>query len=120
MAETVQNRGQLRKKIHWPVSITTDHGTIEGVSLNISLVGLFVRCNDPLPVNKTFPMSIQPPKQDAIEVVGEVVWSEFYGREQDNSVYGLGICLVKVSEQDQTMLEEMIALPQHGGGDALQ
>ena len=109
-AGRAEKRRHLRKEINWPVAIITDYVTIEGVSTNISSEGIFVRCDEPLPADEAFRMSILPPKQKAIEVVGKLVWSEFYGMEKGSMAFGMGICLVELSEENQNVLEKLLAL----------
>ena len=43
----------------------SEHGTIQGEIRNISLRGIYVRCDDPLCVNEDFRMAIIPPDRQA-------------------------------------------------------
>ena len=66
--------------------------------------GLLVCCEEPLRLQETYRIAILPPGRPAIGVTGKVVWSDVYGMDKD-SVFGMGVCLVEVSERDRLLLE---------------
>jgi len=49
----------------WPVSVESEHGTVQGEIRNISLSGIYLRCEEPLRVNEDFRMAIIPPDRQA-------------------------------------------------------
>ena len=109
MGEIVEKRRQPRREIRWPVTILADHGTVEGETRNITGEGVFISCDEPLRLNEVFRMSVLPPDHSAIGVLGKVIWSDVYGLGEDESAYGMGVCLVKISTKDREFLEQMVA-----------
>ena len=97
-----------RFDLHWPITILADYASVEGVTINISADGIYIRCEEPLLLNESYRMSILPPNHDAIEVLGKVVRSEFYGLSEDNSTFGMGVSVVEVSDQEREALRAMM------------
>ena len=104
-------RQNERAELKWPLTILTDYATVEGVTLNISVDGIYIRCEEPLLLNEEYRMSILPPNHAAIEVLGKVVRSEFYGMSEDNSTFGMGVCLVEISDEEKDALKSLITSP---------
>jgi hypothetical protein len=104
-----EKRKHPRKEVSWPITIIAEHGTIEGEIRNITVDGLFVFCEEPLRLNETYRMSIIPEKHHAIGVTGKAVWSDAYCMAEDNSAYGIGICLIEITDQDRETLREILA-----------
>jgi hypothetical protein len=105
-----EKRKYPRVEVNWPVTIYFDNKTIEGVTTNISVEGVSLQCDKPLPVNKDFSILISPPEHQAIDLKGRVVWSDLYGIDGAHKidVYGIGACLVKLSEEDKQTVREML------------
>ena len=99
-----EKRRSKRSNVRWPVSVESERGTIEGEIRNISLNGIYVRCDEPLRVNEDFRMAIIPPNRQAIGLTGKVVWADMYGLDQEENAFGMGVCLVEIAEEDQKFL----------------
>ena len=104
-----------RVKIKWPVTIKTEEGTMDGVTLNISPGGCFIGCPRPLKLNVVFDLEIKVPNSKAsIAARAEVVWSNIYGPDDDISPRGMGVQFIKISSEArkfiaQTSLEHLKA-----------
>jgi PilZ domain len=103
-----EQRKHPRKEVNWPITIIAEHGTIKGEIRNISVDGIFVLCDEPLRLNETYRMSVLPGKHQAIGVSGKVVRADAYCMAEDNSAFGMGICLVEISDQDRATLREIL------------
>jgi hypothetical protein len=111
---TVEKRKHRRIKARWPITVVTDNGTIKGQIGNISVDGLFMRSEEPLRLNKTFHMQINPPNHQGIDFTGRVIWSDLYALVDQNIVYGTGICFVRISDGDRHLFDEILsARPAH-------
>jgi len=99
-----EKRRSKRSDVRWPVSVESEHGTIQGEIRNISLSGIYVRCDEPLRVNEDFRMAIIPPNRQAIGLTGKVVWADMYGLDQEENAFGMGVCLVEIAKEDQKFL----------------
>ncbi|NTV32707.1 MAG: PilZ domain-containing protein [Deltaproteobacteria bacterium] len=106
-----EKRRSKRSDVRWPVSVESEHGTIQGEIRNISLSGIYVQCNEPLRVNEDFRMAIIPPNRQAIGLTGKVVWADMYGIDEEENAFGMGVCLVQIAEEDQEFLKSAVAPP---------
>ena len=111
MTDGAEKRGSPRHKVDWPITILADHGTLEGEAKNITGEGIFICCDEPLRLNEAFRMSILPPHHPAIGVSGKVVWSDAYCMDEDDSVFGIGVCLVEISSEDRRHLGDLLRAP---------
>ena len=106
-----EKRNYPRVEVNWPVTIYFDDEKIEGETRNISVEGIFIHTEKPLPFKKSFSISVNPPEHQALGLKGEVVWSDLYGIEGagESDVYGLGVCLVELSEEDKSLIKDMLS-----------
>lgn len=109
MGGDVERRKEPRKKVNWPITIIAEHGTIEGEIRNAGVEGLFVFCDEPLSLNQTYRMSIVAGKNSAIGVSGRVVRAEAYCIAEDDTAFGIGVCLVEISQEDREILKGILA-----------
>ena len=94
----------------WPVRVITNDGTVKGESRDISVQGLFLCCEEPLPLHTVFAIRISPPDHDSIQVQAKMVWSNRYGIDMEDRTYVcIGVCLVSISEQDRQYLESVMS-----------
>lgn len=103
-----EKRRSKRSNVRWPVAVESEQGTIQGETRNISLSGIYVRCDEPLRVNEDFRMAIIPPNRQAIGLTGKVVWADMYGIDQDENAFGMGVCLVEIAKEDKEFLENAV------------
>ena len=94
------DRGGPRVKVKWPVTVNTEKGSMEGVTLDLSTDGAFVSCAKPLRLNAVFKMVITAPDQ-TIEVQAEVIWSNIYGPNDDITPRGMGVRFLRISGKDR-------------------
>ncbi len=109
MDDFTEKREQPRFEVSWPITISTDDGTIEGETMDISFGGISISCDDPLPLNETFKISILPPDQPIIEVSGRVTWSDCYGMNGETT-FGMGVCLVEISDEDRHRFNDLLSV----------
>lgn len=109
MDEFIEKRTKPRVEVVWPIKLFNDQETIEGETVNISSDGISLCCDDPLTLNAIYDISIMPMKQSIIKIKGKVVWSDCYGIE-DDTTYGIGICFVEISDEDQKRFNELLSI----------
>ncbi len=109
MAAGIEKRRSPRVEVSWPITILAETGTIEGEIRNVSVDGLLIFCEEPLRLNETYRMSILPGKHHAIGVSGKVVWADAYCMDEDNTAFGVGMCLVELTDEDREALRSLIA-----------
>lgn len=98
-----------RAKAKWSVTIETNQGVINTETLDISLVGAFIRCLDPLGPDEAFRMVINVPHSDRrLLVDSEVVWVNVYGPDHSITPRGMGVQFTQISGSDQRFLNRVI------------
>ena len=110
MANKIKRRKQQRIEVRWPITVFTGQGTIEGKTRDIAVNGMHICCEEALPLNEIFRMSIMPPNHQAIGVTGKVIWSDFYAIDEENTTLGMGVCFVKISDGDHHFLKDVVSV----------
>lgn len=85
------------------------HGTIEGETRNLSQGGIAIYCDEPLPIEEVYRISISPPDRPPLGVTGKVVWADRYGIEGEDTTVGMGVCFLEISEEDRQFLRDLVA-----------
>ena len=109
MNDTIERRAQTRIKVRWPITVEINEDIIEGETRDITSVGMFINCKDPLVLNETYRISILPPNRQTINLACKVLWANLYTTDDENT-YGAGFCFVKVSDEDTHFLNEMLSM----------
>lgn len=105
----MDNRYFARAEIKWPVSISTEERSADGVTLNLSPNGAYIGCAKPLRLNEVFDMTIDVPHSDSsIEAQVEVVFSNIHGPDDAISPRGMGVRFLKISSQDRQIIAKEI------------
>ena len=95
--------------VRWPVFIETDDRSIDGVTLNLSTNGAFIKCANPLRLNEVFVMFIDTPNSERrLKASVEVVWSNIYGPDDHISPRGMGVRFLEISRKDRQVIAEQI------------
>ena len=80
-----------RSKVRWPVTMTTPIGTIEGETKDVSTLGAYIQCQEPLNPSENFLLSVRLPAGSPLRVFAEVVWSKSTDLESKNGPLGMGV-----------------------------
>ena len=80
-----------RSKVKWPVTMTTSVGTIEGKTIDVSTLGAYIQCQEPLNPNESFLLSVSLPAGSPLQVFAEVVWSNSTRLKNKNEPPGMGV-----------------------------
>ena len=100
MNDFIEKRKNPRVDVRWPIKVITDDGQIEGETVNISLDGMEISCDDPLPFNEVLSISIEPLNQSVIMLSGKVVWSDSYGMD-DGKSFAVGVSFLEIGDEDR-------------------
>jgi len=99
----------VKAKLKWPVSIKANGNSSDGVTLNLSTNGAYIRCVKPLRLNEVFDMTLQVPNSgDSIEAEVEVVLSNIYGPDDDISPRGMIIRFLDLADEDRRIIAKAI------------
>jgi hypothetical protein len=104
-----EKRRNSRQFVRWPVKVEMEHGTVAGETRNVSYDGIYIRCDEPLRVDQDFRMAILPPHRQAIGLTGKIVWADLYGLDKEKNAFGMGVCLVEITDRDRLVFEEAVS-----------
>jgi len=104
-----EKRQHTRIEVEWPVIVSKGDDFIEGETKNIAFDGISIFCEEPLPLEEIVSISIEPPDQQSMVISGRVIWSDVYGIDDQNTTYGIGVCFVKISDEDRSRFLELIS-----------
>jgi len=100
----IEQRQHPRAEIRWPVTIQPSLGTIKGETLNVSSMGAFIKCCEPLKFNEVI-LDIDVPALDhPLKAIAEVVWSNRDGNKNEITPYGMGIRFIRISSADRRFI----------------
>ena len=71
--------------------MTTSVGTIEGETIDVSTLGAYIQCQEPLNSSENFLLSVKLPAGSPLHVFAEVVWSNSTGLKSNNGPPGMGV-----------------------------
>lgn len=109
MQSTIENRMFPRVNVEWFVVVRTDQSSIEGVALNVSPTGVFVRCRNPLRANEVCDMSISIPEAErSLTAKAEVVWSNIYGLDDGITPRGMGVRFLNISVESRAFIAKVV------------
>ena len=80
-----------RSKVRWPVTMNTAIGTIEGETKDVSTLGAYIQCQEPLNPSESFLLSVRLPAGSPLHVFAEVVWSHSTVLENTTGPRGMGV-----------------------------
>ena len=80
-----------RSKVRWPVTMTTSVGTLEGETIDVSTLGAYIQCREPLNPSENFLLSVKLPAGSPLHVFAQVVWSNSTGLKSNNGPPGMGV-----------------------------
>jgi hypothetical protein len=106
---TIERRRYPRINVTWPISIVLNGEIIDGETINITVDGVLISCEEPLQLNEALRISINPPNHQGIGVTGKVIWSDQYAIDERDATFGMGICFVKISEVDRHFLKDLVS-----------
>ena len=102
-------RNFARANVKWPVLISTDDSSRDGVTLNVSPSGAYIRCGNPLRLNEVFDMTIDVPNSEwFIEATAEVVFSNIYGPDDKISSSGMGVRFLSITSKDRQIIAKEV------------
>jgi len=107
----INKRKHKRTSVKWPIKVHSEDKLIDGETKNISESGILFSTKEPMRLNGDYIISLFPPDADVLELHCTVVWSDLYGIDQSDTVYGIGICFSKVSEDELQKLKSIVPEP---------
>lgn len=84
-------RSYPRSKVKWPVTMITPDGTMEGETTDVSTLGAFIHCQEPLDPTESFLLNVQLPAGSPLQVFAKVVWSNTSSLNEKTTPRGMGV-----------------------------
>ena len=97
-----------RTEVKWQVHFFTPHGEIKGETVNISLEGVMVSCQDLPPLEDNFRLVLKPPDHHPLNITGKVVWTTICNPVSGANSIGVDIQFVSISDKDRLYLQSII------------
>jgi hypothetical protein len=69
----------------------TTNSALEGVTTNVSTLGAFIRCQEPLNPAVSLFLKVELPMGSPLQVFAEVVWSSQASPEDETIAPGMGV-----------------------------
>jgi hypothetical protein len=104
---TVERRQYHRVKVRWPTRLLTSHGTIDGITRDLSSGGIFFYysqtdpCALPLRGDDRLGVVFSIPGHDQIQASARIAWSDILAVEETNTILGVGLEFLQVRPQDR-------------------
>lgn len=80
-----------RSRVRWPVTMVTAEGTVKGETEDVSKLGAFIRCQEPLNPSERLLLSVTLPVGSPLQVSAQVVWSNMADPIDENMPRGMGV-----------------------------
>ena len=84
-------RSYRRSEVRWPVTMITSTTTMEGETKDVSTLGAFIYCQEPLGPAENLFLRVKLPAGSPLEISAKVVWSNFSNLEDTTSPRGMGV-----------------------------
>ncbi len=84
-------RSYPRSKVRWPVTMITPKGSMEGETKDVSTLGAFIHCRQPLNPTESVLLSVQLPAGLPLQVFAIVVWTNTSSLEEKTVPLGMGV-----------------------------
>ena len=102
------------KLINWPAKILIKDRSMDGATRNISPKGAFIyyfqpHGNDrPLKVHTVVDLIIEAPGIAPLFICAEVIWSNILSTDEKNTLIGVGLRFIEVTEKDRQFLQDFV------------
>lgn len=102
-------RWYSRADIKWPVAIKKFNYVHDGETTNISPLGAFISCPDPLHLNEIFELIIKPPGQEQpLTITARVVWLTRGVSGQQHVPCGMGVRFERISDAELEFISDLV------------
>ena len=96
-----------RAGVKWYALAQSADREVDGVTKEISPRQACIRCNKPFRLKEIVDVAIAAPDRN-LKFQAEVVWSNIYGYDDDITPRGMGVGFLKISEEDQKYISDLI------------
>jgi len=102
------------KLIKWPTKILIKDKSIDGITRNISVHGIFIYYlqphgkNLPLKLHKVVDLIIEAAGVAPLFISAEVIWSGILSSDEKNTLLGVGLRFIEVPDKERQFLHDFV------------
>lgn len=112
MSATVKPGSERRTAPRVPIDLEVDYACDDtflfAYITDISLLGIFVRTNQPAPPGTRLTLRFTPPGADSLLVKGQVIWINPFRPGQENHNPGMGIRFISLSARQRDAIGHLV------------
>ena len=108
MKAGAERRLQPRNCVKWPASVESRQGPVAAEIWNISLEGLFLRCEERPDIGDNFKVILHPSEDRSIMATCEKVWCRNVNVDGKMTYTGMGVRIVEMSGEDKRVIEKYL------------
>ena len=104
---SIEKRLHPRVLVEWPAAVKTLQGTIEGITKDISVDGVFIFCPEEPELENSFAIVLETSEDRLIAMFGEKVWSGNFNID-DKTVFGMRISFTFMAPEDRQYIAALV------------
>jgi c-di-GMP-binding flagellar brake protein YcgR len=104
------------KLIKWPTKILIKDKSIDGITRNISVHGIFIYYfqphgkNLPLKLHQVVDLIIEATGVAPLFISAEVIWSGILSSDEKNTLLGVGLRFIEVPDKERQFLHDFVTV----------
>ena len=111
-SEAARRRQERRAEPRVPIDLEVDYGCDDtflfAYIADISILGIFVRTNQPAPPGTRLTLRFTPPGASPLLVKGEVIWINPYRPGEENPNPGMGVRFLSLSPRERDAIGHLV------------
>ncbi|MGB6279918.1 MAG: PilZ domain-containing protein [Syntrophobacteria bacterium] len=104
---SIEKRLHPRILVEWPAAVKTLQGTIEGITKDISVDGVFIFCPEEPELENSFAIVLETSEDRLIAMFGEKVWPGNFNID-DRTAFGMGIRFTFMTPEDRQYIAALV------------
>ena len=100
-----EKRQRPRARVNWPVVLQTERGDISGETMNLTVDGALVRCQESLVPDQTVEMVIQVPALvHPLRITAQVIHSSKCEHKEEVTYFEIGVRFAEISDKNKWLI----------------
>lgn len=104
-----EKRQRPRSRVNWVVVVKTNEGVIPGETLNVTVDGAFIRCQESLEVDQAVEMTVHiPALVRPLIITAQVIHSSKCEPEDEATYYEIGVHFTEISDKNKGLISTAV------------
>lgn len=104
-----EKRQRPRARVNWPVVLQTERGDIPGETMNLTVDGALVRCQESLLPDQTVAMVIQVPALvRPLTIIAQVIHSRKGEHKEEATYFEIGVRFAEISDKNKWLISAAV------------